>query len=196
DRHGFAEEARAFEALHADSQGELAGRKGRYAEIVRDVARQPEAVALPTAGQTWPTFAGDASRNAVLPRAPGRLGQLRPLSGAPGRVALDPDGKRAAREEEAGDAPSSGPGRIVPPVEASRSLAFYPVLLGDQVLVSDGRRVSAIDVHDGSRLVYDLMSTGKRQGYPFPVRWPAPPDSGYTLTVADDLVFARLGEQA
>jgi outer membrane protein assembly factor BamB len=196
DRRGLAEESRAFEALHAEARGELAGRKGRYADIVRDLARQPETVALPTAGQTWPTFAGDASRNAVLPRAPGRLGQLRPLAGTPRRVPLTPEGKKPVRDEEAGDVPSPEPGRIVPSVAASRSLAFYPVLAGDQVVVSDGRRVTAIDLHDGSRLAYDLLNSGDRQGKRLWIPSSVEPDSGQTLTVAGDYVFARLGEQA
>src|SRR5208283_4440330 len=64
-----AEEAKAFRANHPRSEGQLAGRKGNYADILEQLIAQPE----PPTGHDeaeWTTFAGSAERNLVLPRMP------------------------------------------------------------------------------------------------------------------------------
>src|SRR5207253_2092963 len=56
----------AFRRLHADAAGKLAGREGRYADILKSVAeglRQPDA----PAERDWPTFGGDPARGPLLP---------------------------------------------------------------------------------------------------------------------------------
>lgn len=182
DLREYAAGLAAFRAAHATAQGHLAGQQGVYAEILDALGRQHEELLTPPRDASWQTFAGDPSRTRVLPAPPGRLARLRALEGPTWRVRLD-----AAPEA------SALPGRVVPPSVAARSLAFYPVIAGGRVLVAGPKSVHAHDLLTG-RLTWQYLLDGEAKK-PLPLaRVPLVADRAYTLTVADDCVYARLGD--
>jgi outer membrane protein assembly factor BamB len=66
---------------------------------------------------------------------------------------------------------------------------------GDQVIIADARYVKAFDLRTGRRQwQYDLVTDGKSADLNSAL--PTEPDLTYTVTVADDCVFARLGVQS
>ena len=92
-----------------------------------------------------------------------------------------------------------GPEPAVPDQEkqsaqAVRSLAFHPVIVGDHAVVADARYVTAYDLRRGTAAVwYDLERVHDIAGLELGL--PAKPDLRYTLTVADNCIYARLGAQ-
>ena len=94
--------------------------------------------------------------------------------------------------------PHPPPGRGRDGATAARSLAFHPLIVGDQVLVADARYVTAYDLRTGKRNVwYDLVA---QNGAANPdLSLPAhadlrSSDTGYVLTaseVASDFVKGR-----
>jgi len=65
DAAGAAELLAAFRAAHGKAEGPFAGRKGRYADVLQDLAKSPPAAGKPS----WLTFAGDPSRSFVAAEA-------------------------------------------------------------------------------------------------------------------------------
>ena len=77
---------------------------------------------------------------------------------------------------------------------ANRSMAFEPVVADGKAIVADARYVTAYDLRTGA--VEKWYDAAKRNGGVNPdLNLPAPPDLRYTLTVAGDRVFVRLGMQ-
>src|SRR5262245_10605549 len=58
-------ELKAFRELHASAEGSLAGRTGKYADILQAILDSNDrwSLAAVPGGSTWFTFAGDSSRN-------------------------------------------------------------------------------------------------------------------------------------
>ncbi len=84
--------------------------------------------------------------------------------------------------------------------EQARHLAFFPVIVGQHVLVADARAVTAFDTTSGDKLTWDLARDGERRlnaanGLMLDTALPAPADLRYTLTAADGRIYARLGVQ-
>lgn len=173
------EQLKTFRALHPKSEGELAGSKGNYADILQKLIEQKDLSPPPSDDTAWPTFAGDASRSHTLPRMP----RVRWLE-EPWRVRLDGKPVDAKAEEP-------------PPVNyrnasaAARALAYYPVIVGNRVIVADARFVAVHDLNTGRRLFrYDLLANaGPRIEPEVPVKH----DERFTLTVAEGRIFVRLG---
>src|SRR6266852_6325000 len=69
---GFSAELKAFRTLHPKAEGLLAGRKGNYGEILQALSEQPGLKEPSRSADAWPTFAGDGSRNRILPPTPDR----------------------------------------------------------------------------------------------------------------------------
>ncbi len=85
-------------------------------------------------------------------------------------------------------------GKNAPPDRAgpTRRLAFHPVIVGNRVLIADADSVTSHDLATGKRLFrYDLKSAGLGANAVGP-RAPLP---RYTLTVAGDRAYVRLGRQ-
>ena len=180
---GLPEELTAFRTLHAMARGRLAGQEGLYADILQSLASQQETLVVPATERAWATFGGDAARSLVVPKPPCQKSPLRPFDGPQWTVPLD-----TARGTEAA---SSGSGHNVrPPFEAARFLAYHPVIDRDRVYVADSHRVMGYSLFDGRLILrYDLEPRG------FRFEPPAEPDARYTLTVAGNRIYARLGAQ-
>jgi outer membrane protein assembly factor BamB/tetratricopeptide (TPR) repeat protein len=180
----WAEELEAFARKHGEAEGTLAGRKGRFSDLLHALAeeRRKEGAA-PEAD--WTTFGGDPSRGRVIAAPDDILDRLSDLcrSGPTWRFNLQ---NHSLQEESS----------LHPAVNAAqaRTLAFYPVIVGHQVLLADARYVTAYDLRTGQSSVwYDVA--GLNGGVQPNLKLPAPPDLRYTLSVADDHVYVRLGEQ-
>jgi outer membrane protein assembly factor BamB len=180
---GLPEELTAFRTLHATARGRLAGQEGLYAEILQSLASQPEILASAATEGAWATFGGNPTRGLLVPKPPCQKSPLRPLDGPQWTVPLETaTGTAAANGSSSGKAP--------PPFEAARFLSYHPVIDGDRVYVADAHRVMGYSLLDGRLILrYDLEPRG------FKFESPDEPDLRYTLTVAGNRIYARLGAQ-
>ena len=186
EREGFEKDLKAYRALHGKASGDFAGHTGNYADTLSLLARRGETLLAPTAEDAWTTFAGAPSRTLVLPRAPGRLPWTLTVGDSPWPKPL---GREAGRP-----APRRTPRDASP--EEARFLAFYPVVVGDQALVADARSVTAYDLLTGAATVwYQLARDDHVRNSPQPQPLGAEADPRYTLTVAGDRMYLRLGAQ-
>ena len=73
-------------------------------------------------------------------------------------------------------------------------MAFEPVVADGKAIVADARYVTAYDLRTGAvEKWYDAAGVN---GVHPDLNLPTPPDLRYTLTVAGDRVFVRLGTQS
>jgi outer membrane protein assembly factor BamB len=188
-REALAGELAAFRTLHGKAEGHFAGRRGNYAVTLEALLSRPE----PPRPRPWLTFAGDPSRNLVLPPDPrGDANRLLHLI-QDGEVRSFHLGKHT-RLEGAPGGHERGFNHVLDPAQAARSLAFHPLIVGQKVLVADARYVTAYDAVTGQAEVwYDLLDG--QAGPPLKLDLPALPDLRYTLTAGEDCVLARLGTQ-
>lgn len=177
-------ELNAFAQRYGKGQGTLAGRKGRYTDLLRALAEERKKEKT-FSDADWTTFGGDPSRGKVISASDDILDRLSALcrSGPTWRFNLQDH----SRQEE----PSFDPAVNV---AQARTLAFHPVIVGHEVVLADARYVTGYDLRSGRASVwYDIA--GLNGGVQTNVKLPAPPDLRYTLTVADDHVYVRLGQQ-
>jgi outer membrane protein assembly factor BamB len=180
---GWAARLREFRGRHGEAAGELAGRRGRLADLLADLARDHPG---PAAGPAWSTFGGDGSRGLVLPAPPRFLDRLSALcrNGPTWRFRLQDHTRLEGDPAEPEAARGAG--------ARARTLAVHPLLVGHHALVADARFVTAYDLRNGSAEVwYDAARAPG--GAPPGAGWPPPADLRYTLTAAGDCVCARLG---
>jgi outer membrane protein assembly factor BamB len=185
ERRAVATDLKAFRARYGQARGHLAGRDGSYADILLALAEQPDLLADPPDGESWTTFAANPSRNAALPRAPSPS-----LWRDGSQWCFDLEKHAAIAVPENGPFPlaRSARGKVLPPAQAARSLAFHPVIVGDWALVADIRYLTAYNLKTGAAEVwYELEGLGKE------TKLPAEPDTRFTLTIADGRVYARMG---
>jgi outer membrane protein assembly factor BamB len=181
----WLDDVKVFRKLHENAQGELAGQSGKYADILESWFKRDDfQKALDEKkNQTrpWPTFAGDSSRSFIAPRAPRRLDYESPPW--PIRLADRPagmEGLAAARKA-----------RLTP--TAPPQPAFFPIISGEWVIVAGPRSVTAYDLLTARRVgQFDLQDDLKAK--PVDDRFfQSLADARYTLTAADNRVYARLG---
>jgi outer membrane protein assembly factor BamB len=191
-RADFERDLASFRKRHPKAEGSLAGRKGTYADVLDAVARQRRAVRAGAAAGDWTTFAGAPSRNRVVPARRRLLDRLSQLGrgGPTWRFDLN---RRVHLEQFAPTLPLT---TQAAQVDAARRLAFHPVVVGHHALVADARFITAYDLRTGKASTwYDLdpqvFRVQSMLTLPVPFL-----DLRYTLTVADDCVFARMGSQA
>lgn len=185
----LSDEVYAFRAQHGKAEGDLAGRKGNYADTLLAILERPDAAAPNPLD--WPTFGGDSSRGRVLPPDPRDPNRLRSVLGdrEPLRFNLQTHARvgKVRPDED----------KISPALSTARSLAFHPVIWGTWVIVADARSVTAYDAMTGTSHTWDLeRDGGHEQPRNLETKLPAKPDLRYTLTVADGKIYARLGAQA
>jgi hypothetical protein len=191
-----AQELAWFRALHADSEGVLAGRRGKYVDLLAGFVEQAKAWPAEPRPQVPSTWGGTAARNGLFLTPPDPAGQPLWTASLP-RLTSDRD--------------VIGAGRLRVADEMKSLAAYSPVVWKNDLLVrADSRGESYLAAFD--------LSDGKmrwRVGYPRQAsRVNEPPaDDGtlgeindvhsdlprhigvarYTLTVAGDKAFARMG---
>jgi outer membrane protein assembly factor BamB len=189
EREGLSEEWEAFRSLHGDAQGHLAGRRGTYVSILHDLAARPENLAAPLQEEAWTTFAGNFARNSRLSTAKGGLRRLPRLDGPDWVVRLDTGQKVSETQRE-----SLLSTEITNPLQESRSLATYPLIVGNRVFVADWHSVSGFDLLTGRRtLFYDLLDDPHIGNLRLSSRRPPNAEASFTLTADEDRLYARLG---
>jgi outer membrane protein assembly factor BamB len=174
----------SFRRQYPDAQGYLAGRTSVYADVMQEILHRAREAGPPGGDADWTTFAGNYARNYIAFDVPDR----RFWGARPGwKVRLD-------RPEDRTDSETAP---VVSSSIATRQLAFFPIIMGDLILVSDACTVKAYDRRTGRPVfLYDL--TRDLVGESFKTLWrklPAPADLRYSLSATDDAVFARLGRQ-
>jgi outer membrane protein assembly factor BamB/tetratricopeptide (TPR) repeat protein len=178
-------ELNAFAGRYPTAQGKLAGRSGRYAALLEELARQRQKETLPQ--PVWSTFGGNASRSLVVPGSPDITEQL-------GRLCRGGPTWRFSLEERTRLEGAPGAPLAPPDSRRARSVAFYPAIVWPYLLVADARYVTAHDLRTGeSSTWYDAAQLNG--GINPTLKLPAPPDLRYTLTVDGDRVYVRLGLQ-
>jgi outer membrane protein assembly factor BamB len=174
-------ELKAFAGLYPKAAGPFAGRTGTYTATLQDLLPAPGATVEPPGDDlTWPTFAGSLTRNRVMPRPP----RFRWLEES-WRVRLD---------GQVGKPEADAPAPVPTPTRTAQLLAFYPVIVGDHVLVADNRSVMDFDLLSGRfRQRCDLQFDFKVRGDEFnDFKLPVPRPVRFTLTAAPGRVYGCL----
>ena len=173
-----------YRRRHAKAEGTVCGRKGNYTETLLALAEERQKTAV-SDRDDWTTFGGDPSRGKLVPAPEDILDRLSALCREGPTWTFDL--QRRTRQEQAEFAPAVNAAQ-------ARTLAFHPVVVGHRILVADARRVTAYDARSGqSEQWYDAA---RLNGGVHPnVELPAPADLRYTLTAANDRLYARLGAQ-
>ena len=175
----------AFTKKHPSASGYLAGRQGIYAEILEKLlAADVRAGAAATSAMslTWPTFAGDATRNLQVP------GEALPYwHESPSWVARLPGDPKGKPHRDSDPPPGTA--------SAARSLAFFPGISAGHVFVVDAARVTAFNLRTGE--IASTYNHGEKNQLPdsLDLRVPSRSDARYSLTISGDLIYARLGAQ-
>ncbi len=182
-------ELEAFNQLHPQARGRLAGRTVDYADTLGAMISAAESWPEPTPPDDWPTFAGDYTRNHITPRnldlgpeawTPISLGEA---------ISADAANSRAFSLRRIGE-------------EAQRLMSYHPVVVGDLILVNNQSQIFAFDRKTGKpawpgdpmrppgEIYADesvrLSNTRMNRGLGVP---------RFTMTVHDGKLFARLGSQ-
>ena len=125
----------AFMKTYPNASGTLAGQEGAYAEtLVRAFGSDHLAPPAQPDGR-WPTFAGSPTRNRVAP-GPIDVGSIQ------WRVDLE------AIASNRGAHPYRGIAMTTGPTSAGQKLGYFPIVLGDQVIVCDESRITAYNLSD------------------------------------------------
>jgi outer membrane protein assembly factor BamB len=168
-------ELAAFRKEFPMAQGHLAGRTGNYAEILQSTLDRPPITRQePAPTGDWPTFGGDYSRT----------GQ--PLSKLP----------RYWRSRATWQTPFPDDNRTTyPKLASTKAVGLHPVTLNGTGFVADATRVMGFDIRTGEmRYLYDItpeLDLVRRDLRTASL--PLTVDADFTLTTAENCVFARLG---
>jgi outer membrane protein assembly factor BamB len=174
----------SYRQRHAKAEGTLAGRKGRYVDLLQALAKElrngePGRDREAAEGSPLSYGRGSVSHSEdILDRLSELCGE-----GPTWRFNLE----QRTRQEEPESSPAVNAAR-------ARTLAFYPAIAGHHVLIADARYVTAFDVRKGkSEKWYDAAE--KNAGVNPNLKLPAPADLRYALSVAGEHVYVRLGAQ-
>lgn len=179
ERQNIHEALKDFRALHGKAEGMLAGHQGNYADTLQSLIQQPDWPRQPMEFEGWATFAGDPARAFISPRSP-RL----PFESKPWSVSLeDPPAK-----------PEPPAKNVKALLDSPPVLAHHPAVVGNLVLIADAFTVTAYDLLTGQRRGrFDLIEDGKMGEVNFDAKAALKQGARYTLTVAENQVFVRLG---
>jgi len=187
-----SDELAAFAQAHPEDSTAFAGRRGPIARDLSEAVRNDHLGPPAQADGRWPTFAGSPTRNRIAP-GPIDVGSLQ------WRVDLEPitvskgnNPRMRMMGMPTGVAPSP-----------DRLLAYHPIIVGDQVLVANDRRVTAYDLNVRPT---DPATAGSPQAetawktLDLTLAAPAVRSSNglarYTLTAFGRRVYARMGPPA
>jgi outer membrane protein assembly factor BamB/tetratricopeptide (TPR) repeat protein len=183
-------EIEEFPRRYPNTSGALAGRTGKYGEILAQ-ALASDGLAPPLQPESrWPTFAGSLRRTKIAagPIDAGSIQWRVELDRVPVNRAPSGFGPRALAAQA--------------PIPPERLLAFHPIVLGDQVIVTDGARVLAYNLNDRP------SETEGGAGRLIEPAWKHDPESGaqapqamrmygsiprYTLTAVGHRIYMRGG---
>ncbi len=184
-----AADLRAFAQKYPNARGKLAGRSGLYVQILESALHEDKLAIPPSRDGRWPTFAGAFNRNRVA-ADPIDVGSMQ------WRVELTPMVSNAGMNRRFGRHPYGAAA-----LSSDRRVPIHPIVVGDQVLVADGRHVAAYHLND--------RPTSADGSGPVDVAWKHdeyPASSGpqpaaffsydiphYTLTAYGDRIYARMG---
>jgi outer membrane protein assembly factor BamB len=166
----------AFRRTYPDATGRLAGREGKFTDILQSQLDAAETVRVPKAPAAMTvatTFAGDVGRNGVFAAALPHFAQ---------QSRYDPTPLPGAAHQPVGS-----------PAGRGSSTAFHPVIAFGQVFVADARRVSSYELATG-RVTgrFDLFAGDDVPGWAA-AELTSNAGGEFTLTVAGDRIYARLG---
>ncbi|QDV33606.1 outer membrane protein assembly factor BamB family protein [Tautonia plasticadhaerens] len=174
---------RRYAESYPGAEGQLAGREGTYAEILALAMREDALRASEGLDSRWPTFAGDPTRTKVLPEPvdPGEL-----VWSIPFRASFDTSSNLNASPPRFG---------LDPGTPQDDSPSFFPVLYGDELLLTDGNEIQSYALEgspDGRPVPPPAWRANIPPGSPSAAR-PTFGVERHTLTVYGDRVYARLG---
>ncbi len=184
--HDWAADLQGYRKNYGAVEGEIAGKQGRYADILQQVAEERNGDP-PAPTMDWPTFGGDAARGRTAVAPPRLLERLGLLCRWSNERQFSLKDRKPLEIDPVYD---HGVGAVL----SNRSMAFEPVVADDKVFVADARYVTAYDLRTGqAESWYDAAK--RHNGINPDLKLPAAPDIRYTLTVAGDRLYARLGMQ-
>ncbi len=166
-----------FARLHPQARGAWAGQETEYASALRSLLRESDQWPTPLPDSDWPTLAGSAQRNKILP-------QVVDLAGVAWRSSLLPRG-------QAGHAvPSSAsPG--------PEQLGYHPVYVAGRIFAVNQNEVLAWNAVTGQP-AWGSTAAIYRDQLDGGVAWSSHPAERFgavrhTLTIADGKLYARVG---
>lgn len=188
-----AAEVEGFSKAYPAASGPLAGRTGALATSVVEAIAKDQLAPPAMADGRWPTFAGAPSRTRVA-ASPIDVGSLQ------WRVKLEP-----IAPVRSVNAPFMIGGQFPRPSapRPDQGLAYFPAVIGDQVVLADSTRLVAYNL--GDRPVSDASAAAAQAevkvawDQPLPNAFGGPtarPIMGtprYTVTGYGDRIYARLG---
>jgi outer membrane protein assembly factor BamB len=178
-----AHDLQTFAQLHPDAEGKLAGRTGKYTDLLSGLLKSSREWPEIESSQRWNTFAGGPQRNGIGPPL-FELGELRWKIDLPRYQAND-----AAISRDFGMAQRR-------PAEGNDGLlSYYPLVVGDVVFVADQSEIRAYDLHTGqpawgAEAIYKDRPDGELRAHTRPRTLGAP---RFTLTTDGQRLFARMG---
>lgn len=169
-----------FKKLHPDATGTIAGKSGRFVDLLEALLRDARSPVTSCGDAEWTTFAGSPSRNGIARRPVDPAGHPLWQVELPRWTApRDADGDDEPRVAEAGDG----------------LLGYYPVVRGDMVVVPTGiapEDLEVLDLHTGRALVPRGIDTSVLG----PVKASLQKAVGvtrFTATIEGNRIYARVG---
>ncbi len=198
ENEGLQEELQAFTLLHAKAEGNLAGRKGNYAEILQTLTKQSDPLALSREATPWTTFAGTPSRNLVLSLDATERDRLLRLCRYEPQWCFNIQKHSAIEKDEGRRMKDENKPQTIHPSSfiLHPYLPYHPLIMGDSLLVAEAHALGAFDLRTGNYTMLREDKIDKPAEQPKPrVRdddledRPAPKrEAPHTLTVAHDKV--------
>ena len=184
-----AEQLDAFGKQYPDAKGPLAGRDGSLLETLKAAIANDHLSLQQAPDGRWLTFAGSPARTRVVP------GSI-DVGSKQWRVDLDP--VQATRTNRGSRAAAFA----MNPIPAHRLLAYHPIVVGDQVIVTNGSRILAYNLNDRPESIQGAPLESVKPAWrhepdreslnPQATRNLAGPPR-FTLTAQGDRIFARMG---
>ena len=177
------DELAQFARLHHDARGVLGGEDVNWAQALSTQLAASATWPKPKPSPDWPTFAGSPARDKTVPETidPGkvvwRVGIAEPAANRPAAIGL-----RAQGVAE----------------DVAAPLSYYPVVVGNLVLVANRSEILALDLATGRPAWGGASAAIYREAIDdAPASMAEPADhlgvARHTLTVCDGRVYAHMG---